>query len=182
MLNTIYKYAEGYDINITFRRKGDKLVMILVPKLIVKDKDLAKDVEKLPPLTITETPQILEDNFEELIGAALKKISDIQNSIEAFDQAADKLSKKVAEKTEKKVEPSAPKAEPKKENGLFDKKVDKPAEVKKESAPVAEAATIEEDPEEDPEEIEEGEAIEPVAETVEDKAAAQKTMDNDDDW
>lgn len=137
LVSTVFKYAEYYDINITFRRKADKLILVIVPKITAKDADLKKDIEKLPPLTITEKPKIIEDNFDELVSAALSKSAGIQENIAEFDKAADKLSKKVEEKTGKKVEPAK---EEKKENGLFDKKqagkgADKEEKPEKEEKP-----------------------------------------------
>lgn len=150
MLKTIYDYIEGYDLTITFRRKESNLVMIIVPSIRTKDKDLEKEVKKMLPLTISGNPEVIEDNFAEIISNSLSIISGLQDNIEEFEKKTKKISDKVAEKTGKPVI-SAEVKPPEKQNDLFAaKSAEKPvpAEPKEtpkgaEETPVAESEDFE---------------------------------------
>ncbi len=90
---------DGVDINLTIRKSGDELTLLLQPKAV---KESSKTLIK--PLSMRATPQELDEVFFSTISNPVKKATGIIASIEVFETDMENVKKVVEEKARKKRE------------------------------------------------------------------------------
>lgn len=106
---------DGYTVQLTIRKSENKMIVLLVPKLDVKKDEVQREII---PLTISGTPDELDQGFFMAIAEGLSKTSGLQSNIKDYEASLSKADKKAAPK-EKAKGIAAPK-----KPDLFDKKKD----------------------------------------------------------
>lgn len=89
--NQISELIEGYTLHLTIRKEGDKLIVLLVPKLDVKKEDVQKEII---PLTIQGSTDQLDSAFFAAISEGLRQSKDLQCNLKEFQASLDKAEKK----------------------------------------------------------------------------------------
>ena len=94
---------EGYTVQLTIRKDGDKLVVLLVPKLDVSKDEIQREIV---PLTVTGTPDELDQLFFQSIAGALKQAGGLQVNLTEFEAGLKKAAAKASGKDAKVVAPA----------------------------------------------------------------------------
>lgn len=134
---------DGYTVQLTIRKSENKIIVLLVPKLDVKKDEVQREIV---PLTISGTPDELDQGFFMAIAEGLQKTSGLQSNIKDYEASLKKADTKAAPKSGAKGI-----AAPKKPD-LFDKKKDEKAKTE-EKVPVnvdEETGEIKEEPKTEP--------------------------------
>lgn len=79
--------GEGDTLNITITKKGDKIIVSLVPKLAKTKEEVQK---KIAPLVLSGTPDELNDGFINAITSPIQKATGIISNAKEFEKAAEK--------------------------------------------------------------------------------------------
>ncbi len=129
--DSMSKLIDGYTVTLTIRNEKDKMIVLLIPNLTEKKEEVQK---LLTPLTITGTPEELDQQFFALVAQGLRKAEGIQTNITEHEASL----KKAEDKTVKnKTGDIAAKKPVEKSAQIFDEKKETPEE-KKEKASVKE--------------------------------------------
>ena len=122
--NQISELIVGYTLQLTIRKEGDKLIVLLVPKLDVKKEDVQKEII---PLTIQGSADQLDSAFFAAISEGLRQTKDLQSNLHEFQASLNKAEKKAGtKKTTTKTKDKEEKAQE-----VFDKKAEDAAEKHK---------------------------------------------------
>ncbi len=111
---------EGYTVQITIKKEGDQLIVLMVPKLDVKKDEVQNEIV---PLSLKGSAEQLDDAFWATVSEGLRQTTELQSNLSAYQDGLNKAGKKVEPpktgkgKTDKKTE--------EKKAGLFGKNKDK---------------------------------------------------------
>lgn len=114
---------DGYTVTLTVRNEKDKMIVLLMPNLTEKKDEVQK---LLTPLTISGTPEELDQQFFSLVAQGLRKAEGIQHNLKEHDaslaKAVEKTTKGKTTAAKKPVEKSAEIFDEKKETSKDEKK------------------------------------------------------------
>lgn len=79
--------GDGDTLNITITRKGDRMIVSLVPKLANTKEDIQN---KITPLVLSGTPDELEEGFISTITSPIQKATGIISNANEFEKSAEK--------------------------------------------------------------------------------------------
>lgn len=79
--------GDGDTLNITITKKGDRIIVSLVPKLAQTKEDIQK---KIAPLVLSGTPDELDNGFIDAITGPVLKAAGIISNAKEFEKAAEK--------------------------------------------------------------------------------------------
>lgn len=79
--------GDGDTLNMTITRKGERMIVSLVPKLANTKNELQS---KISPLVLSGTPDELEDGFINAITAPIQKATGIISNANEFEKSAEK--------------------------------------------------------------------------------------------
>lgn len=79
--------GDGDTLNITITKKGDRIIVSLVPKLAQTKEDVQK---KIAPLVLSGTPDELDNGFIDAITGPVLKAAGIISNAKEFEKAAEK--------------------------------------------------------------------------------------------
>jgi PRTRC genetic system protein E len=82
----------GYTVQLTIKNEGEKMIVMLVPKLDTKKDEVQKE---LLPIVITATAEQLDEQFFLAVEAGLRKTTQLQSNIAEFEKSVDKASTKL---------------------------------------------------------------------------------------
>ena len=106
---------EGYTVQITIKKEGDQLIVLMVPKLDVKKDEVQNEIV---PLSLKGSAEQLDDAFWATVSEGLRQITELQSNLSAYQDGIDKAAKKAKSDTKSK---SKPDTRDEKKAGLFDK-------------------------------------------------------------
>ena len=124
---------EGYTLQITIKKEGDQLIVLMLPKLNVKED---KVQEKIVPLNLKGTPEQLDEAFFATISEGLRQTTELQSNLSAYQDSLASADKAGKSKDKKSTTTTGSKKPAEKKPGLFDKDKNK-ATKKKEEKPQA---------------------------------------------
>lgn len=105
MFKQLSEMIDGYTINLSIRKESQNLIVLVVPKIEALDSVNTEIV----PLTITGTPDELNESFVKILQAGTSKLIGIQSNIEEFSESVDKAVTKARKpKESKKKEVKSP--------------------------------------------------------------------------
>ena len=79
--------GDGDTLNITITKKGDRIIVSLVPKLAQTKEDVQKNIV---PLVLSGTPSELEEGFIDAITSPIQKATGIISNAIEFQKSAEK--------------------------------------------------------------------------------------------
>lgn len=79
--------GENDTLNIIITRKGEKLIMSILPKVYKVKDDIQK---KISPFTISGTPEELEEGFINAISSPIQKVTGLLTNTREFEKSAEK--------------------------------------------------------------------------------------------
>jgi len=170
---------EGYTLQITIKKEGDQLIVLMLPKLNVKED---KVQEKIVPLNLKGTPEQLDEAFFATISEGLRQTTELQSNLSAYQDSLASADKAGKSKDKKSTTTTGSKKPAEKKPGLFDKDKNK-ATKKKEEKPQAKETVDESTGEITKEKVEEKKADSvKISDPEEDTNASNedKVADNDD--
>ena len=115
---------EGYTVQITIKKEGNQLIVLMVPKLNIEKDEIQNEIV---PLSLKGSAEQLDDAFWATVSEGLRQTTELQSNLSAYQDGLDKASKKAKSSTTGKGKTDKKTAE--KKAGLFDK--DKEKDTKK---------------------------------------------------
>lgn len=114
---------EGYTVQITIKKEGDQLIVLMVPKLDVKKDEVQNEIV---PLSLKGSAEQLDDAFWATVSEGLRQTTELQSNLSSYQDGLNKAGKKAESTKKTSGKGTSTKAtDDKKKVSLFDKDKDK---------------------------------------------------------
>lgn len=116
----------GYTLQLTIMKAGDKLTVMVYPKI----SESSEVQGQIVPISMTGTPTELDQQFFATLTTVFEKTKDIANQIKNFEKSMDKANEKAAKESKTSVGDAKKPADKPKDQPAMKFKTDKPADEK----------------------------------------------------